>query len=55
VQSAALGAWEIYVKGKTGLRDVVASDVKTYFDRIWELRCEELGEAAFGGPTVPTT
>jgi hypothetical protein len=39
------------VKGKTGLRDVAArtSDVKTYFDRIWELRCEELGEAAFGG------
>jgi integrase len=36
----------LYVKGKTGLRDVVArtSDVKTYFDHIWELRCEELGK-----------
>ena len=36
----------LYVKGKTGIRDVVArtSDVKGYFDRIWELRCAELGE-----------
>jgi integrase len=35
----------LYVKGKTGVRDVVArtSDVKIYFDRIWELRCYELG------------
>jgi integrase len=35
------------VKGKTGLRDVVArtSDVKSYFDRIRELRCEELGQS----------
>ena len=34
----------LWVKGKTGIRDVVArtSDVKNYFDRIWELRCEEL-------------
>src|SRR5260370_3055988 len=34
-----------YVKGKTGIRDVVArkSNVKTYFDRIWELRRDELG------------
>ena len=34
----------LYVKGKTGIRDVVArkSDVKGYFDRIWELRSDEL-------------
>lgn len=36
----------LYVKGKTGVRDVVArtSEVKAYFDRIWELRCDELSE-----------
>lgn len=35
----------LYVKGKTGFRDVVArtSHVKAYLDRIWELRCDELG------------
>lgn len=34
----------LYVKGKTGVRDVVArtSEVKGYFDRIWDLRCKEL-------------
>ena len=36
----------LHVKGKTGIREVVArtSEVKTYFQRIWDLRCEELGD-----------
>jgi integrase len=34
----------IHVSGKTGSREVVARspDIKTYFERIWELRCQEL-------------
>ena len=34
------------VKGKTGEREVVArtSDVQTYFQRIWELRTDEIGK-----------
>jgi hypothetical protein len=33
------------VRGKTGAREVVArtSEVQTYFQRIWELRTEEIG------------
>jgi integrase len=36
----------LHVKGKTGARDVVArtSEVQTYFERIWELRTEEIGK-----------
>jgi len=36
----------LHVKGKTGSREVVARspDIKTYFERIWELRCNELGK-----------
>jgi integrase len=35
----------LHVSGKTGSREVVARtpDVKVYFERIWELRCKELG------------
>jgi hypothetical protein len=35
----------LHVKGKTGSREVVArtSEVQTYFQRIWDLRCEERG------------
>ena len=35
----------VHVKGKTGAREVVARtpEIQTYFRRIWELRCEELG------------
>ena len=34
----------LHVSGKTGTREVVARspDIKTYFERIWELRCQEL-------------
>ena len=34
----------LHVSGKTGSREVVARspDIKTYFERIWELRCQEL-------------
>jgi integrase len=34
----------VHVKGKTGLREVVARtpEVQTYFHRIWVLRCKEL-------------
>jgi integrase len=36
----------LHVSGKTGSREVVARspDIKTYFERIWELRCQELEE-----------
>ena len=36
----------LHVSGKTGSREVVARspDIKTYFERIWELRCQELQE-----------
>ena len=36
----------VHVKGKTGSREVVARtpEVQAYFNRIWELRCEELGD-----------
>jgi integrase len=35
----------LHVTGKTGLREVVARtpDIKIYFERIWDLRCKELG------------
>jgi integrase len=35
----------LHVKGKTGSREVVSrtSDIQTYFQRIWDLRCEERG------------
>ena len=35
----------LHVRGKTGAREVVArtSEVQTYFQRIWELRTEEIG------------
>ena len=35
----------LHVTGKTGIREVVArtSEVKTYFQRIWDLRLDELG------------
>lgn len=35
----------LHVNGKTGSREVVARtpEVKSYFERIWELRCKELG------------
>ena len=35
----------LHVNGKTGTREVVARspDIKTYFERIWELRLKELG------------
>jgi integrase len=34
----------LHVNGKTGSREVVSRtpDIKTYFERIWELRCQEL-------------
>ena len=36
----------LHVSGKTGSREVVARspDIKTYFERIWELRCQELDQ-----------
>jgi integrase len=35
----------LHVNGKTGSREVVARtpEIKTYFERIWELRCQEIG------------
>lgn len=35
----------LHVNGKTGSREVVARtpEIKIYFERIWELRCRELG------------
>lgn len=34
----------LHVSGKTGTREVVARspDIKTYFERIWDLRCKEV-------------
>jgi integrase len=36
----------LHVSGKTGIREVVSrtGDILTYFERIWELRCNELGK-----------
>ena len=36
----------LHVSGKTGTREVVSrtGDILTYFERIWDLRCEELGK-----------
>ena len=36
----------LHVNGKTGTREVVSrtGDILTYFERIWELRCNELGK-----------
>jgi len=36
----------LHVSGKTGTREVVSrtGDILTYFERIWELRCNELGK-----------